>query len=130
MGAPNGEWGESLPVLPTRVVDANASAPETPALDSWKRTFLAVWPGLFAVSAGVSAVLPGLPLYIEEAFGVRDPEAVRCWTGLVFGAGPFFAAVMGPFWGSLADRFGRRAMVLRSMLAIAVVNALMPFATS
>src|SRR5262249_32894515 len=37
---------------------------------------------------------------------------------------------MGPFWGSLGDSRGRRPMVLRSVLAIAAVNALMPFATS
>ena len=75
-------------------------------------------------------MLPGLPLYIEESFGIRDPGQIRLWTSLVFGAGPFFAAIMGPFWGSLGDRMGRRSMVLRSVLAIAIVNAAMPIATS
>lgn len=99
-------------------------------MEPWQRNFWAIWPGLFSVSAGLSAVLPGLPLYIEESFGIRDRDAIRYWTSLVFGAGPFFAGLMGPFWGSLGDRVGRRVMVLRSVFAIAIVNTLMPFATS
>jgi DHA1 family multidrug resistance protein-like MFS transporter len=72
------------------------------------------------------AVLPTLPLYIEERFALRDPEAVRRWSGIVFAAGPFAAAVVGPLWGALGDRLGRRVMAVRSVLAIAVVMALMP----
>lgn len=101
---------------------------ETPPLDPWLRNFLAVWPGLFAVSAGLTAVLPTLPFFLEETFGIQDPEQARLWAGLVFAAGPLTSALVGPVWGVVGDRYGRKPMVLRSMLAIAVVNGLMPFA--
>jgi len=90
----------------------------------------AVWPGLFIVSMGIMAVLPSLPLYLDEAFELADPEETQWWASLAFGAAPFSAAVMGPFWGVLGDRWGRRPMVMRATLAIAVVMALMPWARS
>ncbi len=75
------------------------------------------------------AVVPSLPLYIEERFGIQDEAEKRFWAALVFAAAPLTAACMGPFWGILGDRLGRKIMVLRASLAIAVVTALMPLAT-
>jgi DHA1 family multidrug resistance protein-like MFS transporter len=102
----------------------------TPLFMPWRRNLLAVWPSLFAVSLGLQAMIPGLPLYIEERFALHDPAAVRLWSGIVYGAGPLAAAVVGPFWGALGDRYGRRMMAIRSVLAIAVVMAFMPLCTS
>jgi MFS family permease len=94
------------------------------------RNFLAVWPSLFVVSMGLMAFVPMLPLYIEERFGIEDPDEVRRWSGLIYGAAPFAAAVCGPFWGALGDRIGRKPMALRAVFGIAAVAALMPLADS
>lgn len=83
---------------------------------------------MFTMSMGLMAVIPTLPLYIEERFQLVDPDAVRTWTGIIYGAGPFTAAVFGPLWGALGDRVGRRPMVLRAAVAISLVMALMPLA--
>lgn len=96
----------------------------------WKRNFLATWPSLFVVSLGLMAVLPTLPLYVEERYGIRDPDLLRRWSGLIYAAGPFAAAIAGPLWGALGDRIGRKAMVVRSSLAIGVCMAAMPWAPS
>ncbi|MEM7201590.1 MAG: MFS transporter [Planctomycetota bacterium] len=97
-------------------------------LERWRRNFIAVWPGLFATSLGLTAVIPTLPLYIEERFGITDPAAIQRWTAIVFGAGPIAASVCGPFWGALGDRLSRKAMVVRAQLGVAVSLALMPLA--
>jgi len=94
------------------------------------RNFLAVWPSLFVVSMGLMAFVPMLPLYIEERFAIDDPDAVRRWAGLVYGAAPFAAALCGPFWGALGDRVGRKPMALRAILGIAAVTAVMPLAAT
>jgi MFS family permease len=99
-------------------------------LQLWQRNFLAVWPTMFALSAGLMAVLPTLPLYIEERYGIDDPAAVRTWAGLVYAVAPLSAAVFGPIWGALGDRVGRRPMVVRASFAIAVSSALLPLAPS
>lgn len=97
-------------------------------LEPWFRNLLAVWPCMFTMSMGLMAVIPMLPLYIEERFELADPYLVRTWTGIIYGAGPFTAAVFGPLWGALGDRVGRKPMVIRATGAIAVVMALMPLA--
>ncbi len=78
---------------------------------------------------GLMAVIPALPLYIEERFGLTDPAEVRQWTALAFGAAPFSAALCGPLWGLLGDRVGRKAMVVRAQLGVGVALALMPLAS-
>ena len=83
---------------------------------------------MFTMSMGLMAVIPMLPLYIEERFQLDDPEALRTWTGIIYAAGPFTAALFGPLWGVLGDRVGRKPMVLRAAVAISIVMALMPLA--
>ena len=92
------------------------------------RNLVAVWPSLFVVSMGLMAVIPTLPLYLRDRFGITDEREIAWWAAVVYGAAPFTAALAGPFWGALADRVGRKAMVLRSQIAIAVVMLLMPLA--
>jgi MFS family permease len=95
-----------------------------------RRNFLAVWPSLFATSMGLMAFLPMLALYVQERFGIDDPSALTFWASIVYGAAPFSAALAGPIWGAMGDRFGKRPMAIRANLAIAVTTALMPLAPS
>ena len=77
---------------------------------------------------GLLAVIPALPLYLEQRFDIRDPDELKTWSAVVFGAAPMAAAVCGPFWGALGDRVGRKAMVVRAQLGVAVALLLMPLA--
>jgi len=79
---------------------------------------------------GLMAFLPVLALHVEEQFGIEDPEEVAMWAGLIFGAGPFSAALMGPIWGTLGDRFGTKRMAVRANVAIALTTACMPLMPS
>jgi len=73
----------------------------------------------FLTLAGMTAVLPLLPLYLQQ-IGITDRDALRYWTGIL-GSAPFAVAVFStPFWGALADRVGHKPMVVRSVLGIAV----------
>lgn len=75
----------------------------------------------FLVLAGMTAVLPLLPLYLKE-IGVTDDAPLRWWTGAL-GAAPFLVAVFAtPIWGALADRVGHKPMVIRSLAGIAVAS--------
>ncbi len=104
-------------------------SPPTPArVQLWQRNFLAVWPSMLAVTVGLMGMLPTLPFYIEQRFGLTDVRDVEFWTAWTFGAAPLSAAVCGPFWGVLGDRVGRKMMLLRAQLGIAVALGLMPFA--
>ncbi len=71
--------------------------------------------------------MPFLPLYVEQ-LGVTGHSALNMWSGLVFSITFLFSAIASPFWGGLADRKGRKIMLLRSALGMAIVMMLMGMA--
>jgi len=93
---------------------------------SWKRTFYAAWIAQIFSIAGFSFVFPFMPLYIRE-LGVQNDADVVHWAGVANAATAVTMALFAPIWGGLADRFGRKAMVLRSMVGGAVALTLMGF---
>ena len=60
-------------------------------------------------------ILPFLPLYLRE-IGVTPDSAVVFWSGALLTSPGVSLAIFSPIWGALADRRGRKLMVLRSML--------------
>lgn len=94
---------------------------------NWKRNLTVAWLGCFLTGAAFSLVMPFLPLYVEQ-LGVTGHSALNMWSGLVFSITFLFSAIASPFWGGLADRKGRKIMLLRSALGMAVVMVLMGFA--
>ncbi len=95
----------------------------------WKRNLVVLWFANFTVMAGMSLVMPFLPLYIED-LGVTDPQELTRWAGLVFSGTFMTSAIFAPIWGALSDRTGRRVMLIRSAVGMAIVMALMGFVTS
>lgn len=98
-----------------------------PAPINWKRNLTVAWVGCFLTGAAFSLVMPFLPLYVE-LLGVTGHSALNMWSGLVFSITFLFSAIASPFWGGLADRKGRKIMLLRSALGMAIVMALMGLA--
>ena len=94
---------------------------------NWKRNLTVAWLGCFLTGAAFSLVMPFLPLYVES-LGVKGHSALNMWSGLVFSITFLFSAIASPFWGGLADRKGRKIMLLRSALGMAVVMLLMGLA--
>ena len=72
--------------------------------------------------------MPFLPFFIRQ-LGVTDVGEIALWTGAILGVTPALTALMSPFWGRLADRYGRRMMVARSLVSCALVMALMAIVT-
>ncbi len=99
-------------------------------MSPWHRNYLAVWVSLFTTSMGLMAFLPVLTVYIGEAYGIRDPDELTFWGSLIYGVAPLTAAILGPVWGGLGDRVGKKPMAIRANLAIAVTTAFMPLAPS
>jgi DHA1 family multidrug resistance protein-like MFS transporter len=67
---------------------------------------------------------PFLPLFIIQ-LGVKPIAAVSVWAGVIASANFLTAAIFSPMWGGLADRTGRKAMVVRSCVAVAIFTAVM-----
>jgi DHA1 family multidrug resistance protein-like MFS transporter len=72
--------------------------------------------------------MPFLPLYFQ-LLGVQDVGEIAMWSGLSLGVTPALTAMMSPFWGRLADRYGRKVMVERSLVSFVVVMAALAYVT-
>jgi predicted MFS family arabinose efflux permease len=58
------------------------------------------------------------PLQLRE-LGLSDVE-VGVWTGILVAVTMATALPLGPFWGVLAERFSRRAILLRTFVVLAI----------
>jgi DHA1 family multidrug resistance protein-like MFS transporter len=87
---------------------------------NWKTNLAVIWVSQLLSIAGFFFALPFGPYYIQE-LGVHDPDRIKFWVAL-FGAGPPLSlAIFSPLWGILADRYGRRLMLLRANFGAAIV---------
>ncbi|TGN95469.1 MFS transporter [Burkholderia sp. USMB20] len=89
----------------------------------WRRNLAVCVFGSFTTLVSLSMLLPFLPLYVRQ-LGVDAQSAVIQWSGVAFGATFLGTAVTAPPWGRLADRFGRKPMLVRAALGMAVVMSL------
>ncbi|MFM2485270.1 multidrug efflux MFS transporter [Celerinatantimonas yamalensis] len=96
---------------------------------SWKLNLLALWLGCFLVGLGMSQILPFLPLYLQQ-LGVTGQADLSLWSGLVFSGSFIVSAMVSPFWGKLADQRGRKLMLLRASLGMAILMAAQGFVSA
>lgn len=86
----------------------------------WKLTLYVVWTTQIISIMSFSFGMPFMAYYIQE-LGMTDPDMVKLFTGILTAAPAITMGVMAPFWGRLADRIGKKPMLLRAMVAGAVV---------
>ncbi|MDU5484895.1 MAG: multidrug efflux MFS transporter [Serratia liquefaciens] len=98
-------------------------------MEAWKLNLISVWLGCFFTGLAMSQILPFLPLYVEQ-LGVSGHQSLSIWSGLVFSGTFLVSALVSPLWGSLADRKGRKLMLMRASLGMAIVIALQGMVTN
>lgn len=96
--------------------------------DGSQRNLFAATAASFLGFTGFTIAMPFLPLYVAE-LGVTDVGEVATWTGLSLGITPAITALCSPFWGRVADRFGRKLMVERALASFVVIMTAMAFVT-
>jgi MFS transporter, DHA1 family, multidrug resistance protein len=95
----------------------------------WRRNFYTLWVAELAAIIGFQAVQPFLPYYIQ-AFDVGGLDQALIWSGRMGTAAGLAMAISSPLWGSLADRYGRKPMVVRSMVGGGISVLLMAYVSS
>jgi MFS family permease len=95
--------------------------------DPWRRNLVICVFGSFTTIVAMTLLLPFLPLYVEQ-LGVTDQAAIAEWSGAAYGATFFSAALTAPLWGRLADRYGRKLMLIRASLGMAIAMSLIGMA--
>ncbi|WP_315795643.1 multidrug efflux MFS transporter [Paenibacillus sp. BIC5C1] len=95
----------------------------------WKKNLIVCWFGMFVTGVGMSQIAPILPLYIKQ-LGVNDSAAIAQFSGIAFGITFVLSAIFSPIWGAASDRWGRKPMLLRASLGMAIVVGCMGFSTN
>ena len=80
---------------------------------TWKRTFISLWLGCFITGLGFSMTMPFMPLFMET-LGNFSTWQLNLYSGLAFSMTYLSQAIVSPYWGSLADRKGRKLMCMRA----------------
>src|SRR2546421_5468190 len=95
----------------------------------WQRNVWALTLTVFVAFVGFQFFSPFLPLYVHE-LGVTDPRSIALWSGVLAAVTPAVSGLLGPLVGRLADRFGRKMMLIRSLGGFVVIIAAMGLVTS
>jgi MFS transporter, DHA1 family, multidrug resistance protein len=108
------------------VLSAPEQAPTTPdvATEGWQRNLYALTAASFLMFTAFGFVFPFLPLFIAT-LGVGDVGQVEIWSGVSSFGQALVLSIFSPIWGVVADRHGRRLMVLRAAFGGGVIIGLM-----
>lgn len=98
-------------------------------LTNWKINLIVLWFGQFLVNSGMTMITPFLTLYLAQDLNVVGDREIGLWAGLIFAANFLTSFIFQPIWGKVADKYGRKIMLLRSGFGMALVIACMGFAT-
>lgn len=85
---------------------------------SWKDNLRIAWFGCFLTGASISLVVPFMPIFVEQ-LGVKGDQ-VAFYSGLAISVSAISAAFVSPIWGILADKYGRKPMMIRAGLAMTI----------
>ncbi len=91
----------------------------------WKKNLYIAWVGCFFTGASFSLVMPFIPIYIEQLGAPADK--IEFYAGLSISVTAFAAAIVSPLWGSLADRRGRKLMMIRAAAGMTLTMGSLAF---
>ena len=86
-----------------------------------------MWFAEFTAIFGFSFAFPFLSIFLSKDLGVHAGRDLYLWTAASASASGLALAVASPIWGVLGDRFGRKPMLVRSMLGGAITVGLIYF---
>ena len=95
----------------------------------WKRNLVVLWFGTFMTGVGGSSISPFLSLFVDT-LGHFTHAQLNLQSGVIFASTYLMTAIVSPFWGKLADTKGRKPMLLRASMGMAITIFLMGFVTS
>lgn len=90
----------------------------------WKKNLFVLSIAVFIAGIAFSEIMPFLSLYINT-LGNFSHQELNFWSGIVYSGTFIVSAVVSPWWGKLADKKGRKPMILRAGIGMSVVIACM-----
>ncbi|WP_029508450.1 multidrug efflux MFS transporter, partial [Paucilactobacillus suebicus] len=89
---------------------------------TWEKNLIVLWFSVFATGMAFSEIMPFMSLFVDT-LGNFTKSQLNFYSGLVFSITFLVSAVVSPIWGKMADHYGRKPMILRASLGMAIVIA-------
>jgi len=96
-------------------------------MTQWRKNQFAITSSAALIFFGYTLVMPFLPTFVRE-LGITSKAGVAFWSGLLLSCSPLVAALCGPIWGRIGDRWGLKLMAQRATVANALLWLCMGFA--
>ena len=94
---------------------------------NWKKNLFITWIGQILALGGHSAIMPFIPLFIQDKYHITDEKELGIWVSVMTFFGLCSFCFSNTLWGVLADKYGRKLMLLRSYYVAALLFPLMYF---
>ncbi len=98
-------------------------------MELWKKNLWVLWCTQILSLASFGFGVPFIPLYIKE-LQTLTVEEVKLYATILAGAPAILMGIMAPIWGFLADKYGRKLMIMRAMIAGIILISLMGMVSS
>ncbi|WP_109998987.1 MULTISPECIES: MFS transporter [Paenibacillus] len=93
---------------------------ENTKMPHWKRNLYILWFGLFFNHMSYTLSVPFFPLFLQNDLGIQS--GLEVWSGISISISFLISGLCAPFWGSLADRYGSKLMLIRSGVGLAIAH--------
>ncbi len=97
--------------------------------DRWKINLYVLWVTQVMSLMGFGMMAPFLPFHFQD-IGVTDPTRLNFFIGLSAALPSLSFAIAAPIWGILGDKYGRKPMIMRALIAATIIVALYGFTTN
>lgn len=94
----------------------------------WKRNLFVIFLSQFLAMVGFGCCMPFIPLLLKNHLHIDNEQLRGLYVSLYSLAGQLSLTVAYPFWGTLADKYGRKIMLLRASYAAGLLYPLLAFA--
>jgi MFS family permease len=85
----------------------------------WRHNQVVVLTTVVLVFGSFTMVVAFVPYYLHD-LGVTHIATNAAYSGMLISISPLLAALVGPWWGKLADRSGLKPMAQRAMIAFTI----------
>lgn len=97
--------------------------------ETWEKNLFVLWFSVFVTGMAFSEIMPFMSLYVDT-LGQFTKDQLNLYAGLIFSVTYLVSAIVSPIWGKMADRYGRKPMILRASLGMALIIGAMGLVTN
>jgi MFS family permease len=94
---------------------------------NWRRNLAALWFAEFTAIFGFSFAFPFISIFISHDLHVGGGRDLYLWTAATASVTGLSMGIASPIWGLLGDKYGRKPMLIRSMVGGALTVGLIYF---